>query len=125
MSLVNLINYCYVLPSPNGDIVRAVDYAEQLQPEFRELHYDLVTNYPKKGGISYYRKHEYHALRSEQIKHGLFTPRPYSTANFPTSMAEYPHLTGLDVDPPKRSRRKEFSVRVLLLENYHWLLVAN
>jgi hypothetical protein len=96
MSLASLIYYAYNLQGPEGSAVRAVDFAQRLRPEHRELHYDLVGRYPQKVGISSYRKHEYHAMRCREIREGRFVARPYPTANVPVSLAEYPHLTGLD-----------------------------
>ncbi|KAL3961419.1 hypothetical protein ACCO45_002942 [Purpureocillium lilacinum] len=47
-SLANLISYAYSIRGPNGDLVRSPEFAEQLQPRFRELHYDMATKYPKR-----------------------------------------------------------------------------
>lgn len=107
ISLVNLINYAYNLQGPNAGLVRSNEFAQQLSPELRELHYDLVGNYPQKSGVSCYRKHEYHVLRWKEIQEGKFTPRPYPSSNFPISLAEYPQLTGLDTcgSTPKRKGR--------------------
>ncbi|KAK4086448.1 hypothetical protein Purlil1_9294 [Purpureocillium lilacinum] len=107
-SLANLISYAYSIRGPNGDLIRSPEFAEQLQPRFRELHYDMATKYPKKSDIASYRKHEYHAIRYHEIQEGTFTPRPYPSGNFPPSLAEYPHLTGLDAPAPE-SRRKRGS----------------
>ena len=101
MYLVNLINYGYNLEGANREAVRKTDFARQLQPEFLELHYDLIGNYPHQSGLSCYRKHEYHALRREQIKSGKFIPSPYPADRFPPSLAEYPRLNGLHNGAPQ------------------------
>ncbi|POR37723.1 Uncharacterized protein TPAR_02076 [Tolypocladium paradoxum] len=113
LSLANLINYCYTLKGVNRDIVRTAQYAEQLLPQFSELHYDLIGDYPQKSGISCYGKHEYHALRFREIQQGKFTPRPYATGNFPPSLAEYPHITGMDAPIPSLGHRKGHSLAPL------------
>lgn len=110
MSLATQISYAYTIETPEGEAVRTEDFAQQLRPEFAELHYDMVGNYPRQSFIGSYRKHEYHAIRYQQIKEGTFTPRPYPTKNFPTSLAEYPDLTGLNakgVSESKRGRRRK------------------
>lgn len=86
------IGYAYTIPEAEGNRVRSEEYVSKLQPEFRELHYDLVGDYPHQSSISMYQKHRYHVLRSQQIKPGQFTARPYPKGNFPTSMAEYPEI---------------------------------
>lgn len=122
MSLVNLINYCYNLPGSNGDLVRSAQFADQLRPEFRELHFDLVGKYPRKSGISSYRKHEYHALRCSQIKEGKFVPRPYPTTHCPPSLAEYGYLTGLDARGSLGGKRKGLDK---VLDMTHLLIYFN
>ncbi|KAJ6445414.1 fungal specific transcription factor domain-containing protein [Purpureocillium lavendulum] len=106
LSLANLIGYAYTLQGPNRELVRRPEYAEQLQPRFRELHYDMVAEYPKKSGILSYGKHEYHVIRYREIQEGKFTPRPYPSGNFPPSLAEYPRLTGLDASTPTPRRKR-------------------
>ncbi|SPO03946.1 related to GTP-binding protein ypt1 [Cephalotrichum gorgonifer] len=61
MSIAVLIGYAYNLPMPNN-IVRGPAFAEKLRPEVRELHYDIVGNYPKKSDFTSFRKHEYDYL---------------------------------------------------------------
>ena len=122
MFIAVLIGYAYNLPSPNND-VRSPDYAEKLRPEVRELHYDAVGRYPRKSDFTNFRKHEYHALRCEQIRRGEFTPRPYPTDCFPVSLAEYPELTGMDIDIDAMSRRKGKKKRRLVSFSGSWMLV--
>ena len=105
MFVAVLIGYAYNLPSPN-DNVQSLDFAEHLRPEVRELHYDIVGSYPRKSDFTSFRKHEYHALRCQQIRGGEFTPRPYPTDYFPVSLAEYPELTGMNVDIDNMSKKK-------------------
>lgn len=112
MSLASLIYYAYNLKSTEGQVVKTVEFASQLQPEHRELHYDLVGQYPRQAGISSYRKHEYHAMRRRQVLDGQFTPRPYPSGNIPVSLAEFPHLTGLDFEQDGRGKKSKSKVSV-------------
>lgn len=109
MNVAMLIGNAYDLPNPSHDLLRSPAFAEKLHPEVRELHYDMIGTYPRKSDISSFRKHSYHFLRRQQIREGKFTPRPYPTNCFPVSMAEYPELTGMNVDldiMPKKKGRK-------------------
>jgi hypothetical protein len=111
-SLVSLINDCYDLRGTQ-DCVRSVEYAQLLQPEHRELHFDLIGDHPGKQGISTYRKHDYHVLRYEQIKKGDFTPQAYpTTGEIPPSLAAYPNLNGLQ---PKRRPKKRMMTHLVSL----------
>lgn len=96
--IARLIGYAYSLPNPHRDLLESPAFAEQLQPEVRELHYDLIGKYPGKSDITSFRKHEYHSIRRQQIREGRFAPRPYPTECFPISLAEYPELTGMNID---------------------------
>lgn len=122
MFIAVLIGYAYNLPSPDDD-VQSPDFAEQLRPEVRELHYDIVGNYLRKHDFTSFHKREYHALRCEQIREGKFTPKPYPTDCFPVSLAEYPELTGMDVDVDAMSRRKRKKKRRSVSSNNSWNLV--
>lgn len=96
MALISYIYYAYNLAGVTSGQVRQPEFARQLQPEHREIHYDLVGHYPHKSGISSYRKHQYHALRRREILEGKFIPQSYPTSYFPASLAEYPEWTGLN-----------------------------
>ncbi|KAK4159948.1 hypothetical protein QBC43DRAFT_304148 [Cladorrhinum sp. PSN259] len=110
MYLVGQINYAYYLPedSSNRKKVRHEDFAANLARELHETHYDMIGSYPGKVSIDCYQKHRYHALRSQQIKVGMFEPRPCPTDNIPPSLNEYAEWNGLSsvqsVPAPKRRR---------------------
>jgi hypothetical protein len=71
------IGYCYQLTDTNGLRVKSVEYADCLQPEHRELHYDLIEEGDlKKRATSGNAGHRYHVRRAQEILEGNFNPQP-------------------------------------------------
>ncbi|KAL8364859.1 hypothetical protein RB595_003910 [Gaeumannomyces hyphopodioides] len=93
-SVADMIFHGYLLKELDGQRVRRPEFSDKLPPQLRELHFDLIGRYPGQVAINEFRKHEYHALRHNQILEGAFAARPYPTGNVPVSIAEFPDLTG-------------------------------
>ncbi|KAI9844808.1 MAG: hypothetical protein M1837_005226 [Sclerophora amabilis] len=81
-----LINYCYYLKDGDGDNVKDPAYADKLKPEHRELHYDIVAEYPRKESFVTTSRHQYHIRRSREIQDGTWTPQPYRKTGFRASL---------------------------------------
>ena len=77
-----LINYCYYLKDTNGETVKDPAYANNLEPDHREVHYDIFADYPQKKSFVITSRHRYHVRRSREIKEGIFIPDPYKRRVF-------------------------------------------
>src|ERR1700709_482313 len=77
-----LINYCYYLQGSKGETVKDPAYAENLKPEHREVHYNIVSADPKEESFTTTSRHMYHVRRSREIKEGSFAPKPYKKGVF-------------------------------------------
>jgi hypothetical protein len=87
--VANLINYCYYLKDNEGHSTKSNEFANHLDLEHRELHYDIVSQDPKsKENFSSTRRHAYHVQKYLEIKEGHFKPQPYAqTGKPPCSLA--------------------------------------
>ena len=83
----NLINDCYDLSDTDGQPLRDPAYAKHLQPQHREIHYDITYDDPKAESFTTTKRHEYHVRRSKEIGSGLFLPQPYKKGVFRSDLA--------------------------------------
>lgn len=81
-----IINYCYYLRDSKGEPVKSNGYAENLKPEHREVHYNIVSADPKAESFTTTNRHIYHVRRSKEIQQGSFEAKPYEKGVFRSSL---------------------------------------
>ena len=87
----NLINGCYDLEDGVRGAVKSEEYAQHLDPEHRELHYDIVA--ASTESFTTTRRHAYHMRKYREIKDGLYEARPYAPGKYRQTLSKVAEVT--------------------------------